>query len=110
MGCPRDNEGVGSAFIVDARKVCGWLAALIALIATVRPLVPFLAKGMERPEAIWRCVWLGDTAPIADQLKIGYVLRGDWVEKLCRSKPSSRCRGGIGAFVALLECRWCRLA
>jgi len=48
---PRDDSGGGTVEI-DARKVCGWAAALMALIAVaMEPSVPFLKpSGIERPE------------------------------------------------------------
>src|ERR1039457_1231601 len=70
LGLPAVTTADADPSILIPRKVWGWDAARIALIAVwTEPSVPFLKpRGIERPDAIWRCVCDSAVrAPTADQ-------------------------------------------
>ncbi len=70
LGLPAVTMADAAPSRLIPRKVCGWDAARMALIAVCTdPSVPFLnPRGMDRPEAIWRCVCDSAVrAPMADQ-------------------------------------------
>ena len=85
-------EGVGSAFIVDAKKSL-WLAGRFDRIdRNSQTAVGAILKAKWHGETrghLAVCLALGSTRTDCRPTdKVGYVLRGDWVEQLCRGRQT----------------------